>query len=65
MVRKAFERLATTKKLALIGDAPYADEYIRRVRDTKDPRIVMPELSTAPATANCSRTASPISMPPK
>lgn len=42
MVRKAFERLATTKKLAIIGDAPYADEYIRRVRDTKDPRIVMP-----------------------
>ena len=42
MVREAFERLATTKKLAIIGDAPYADEYIRRVRDTKDPRIVMP-----------------------
>jgi glycosyltransferase involved in cell wall biosynthesis len=42
MVRKAFERLATTKKLALIGDAPYADEYILRLRDTKDPRIVMP-----------------------
>ena len=29
-------------KLALIGDAPYAQEYIRRVRDTSDPRIVMP-----------------------
>ena len=29
-------------KLALIGDAPYAHEYIRRVRDTSDPRIVMP-----------------------
>ncbi len=42
MVRKAFERLAGTKKLAIIGDAPYADDYIRRVRDTKDPRIVMP-----------------------
>ncbi|MEO8125628.1 MAG: DUF1972 domain-containing protein [Bryobacteraceae bacterium] len=42
MVRKAFERLATTKKLAIIGDAPYADEYIRKLRDTKDPRIVMP-----------------------
>jgi len=42
MVRKAFERLATTKKLAIIGDAPYANEYIRRLRDTRDPRIVMP-----------------------
>jgi glycosyltransferase involved in cell wall biosynthesis len=29
-------------KLALIGDAPYAAEYIRRVRDTADPRVVMP-----------------------
>ena len=29
-------------KLALIGDAPYADEYIRQVRDTRDPRVVMP-----------------------
>jgi glycosyltransferase involved in cell wall biosynthesis len=26
----------------LIGDAPYAQEYIERVRDTKDPRVVMP-----------------------
>jgi glycosyltransferase involved in cell wall biosynthesis len=26
----------------LIGDAPYAAEYIRQVRDTKDPRIVIP-----------------------
>ena len=29
-------------KLALVGDAPYAHDYIRRVRDTRDPRIVMP-----------------------
>jgi glycosyltransferase involved in cell wall biosynthesis len=29
-------------KLALIGDAPYAHEYIRRVRETKDARVVMP-----------------------
>src|SRR5579871_4641689 len=41
-VRQAFERVNTTLKLALIGDAPYAHEYIRRVRDTADPRIVMP-----------------------
>lgn len=41
-VRQAFERVATDLKLALIGDAPYAPEYIQRVRDTKDPRIVMP-----------------------
>jgi glycosyltransferase involved in cell wall biosynthesis len=41
-VREAFETLDTPFKLALIGDAPYAAEYIRRVRDTTDPRIVMP-----------------------
>lgn len=41
-VRQAFEKVPTDMKLALIGDAPYADEYIRRVRDTEDPRLVMP-----------------------
>jgi glycosyltransferase involved in cell wall biosynthesis len=41
-VRQAFERVHTDMKLALIGDAPYARDYIRQVRDTRDPRIVMP-----------------------
>ncbi|HEX3878333.1 MAG TPA: DUF1972 domain-containing protein [Bryobacteraceae bacterium] len=41
-VREAFEGVATGMKLALIGDAPYAHEYIRRVRDTKDSRVVIP-----------------------
>ena len=41
-VRQAFESLATGLRLALVGDAPYASAYIRRVRDTRDPRIVMP-----------------------
>jgi glycosyltransferase involved in cell wall biosynthesis len=41
-VREAFEKAATAMKLALIGDAPYAQGYIRRVRDTRDPRIVIP-----------------------
>ena len=42
MVRRAFERLATAKKLALVGDAPHAREYISAVRDTADPRVVIP-----------------------
>jgi glycosyltransferase involved in cell wall biosynthesis len=46
LVREAFERLDTPSeapvKLALIGDAPYAADYIARVRDTRDPRIIMP-----------------------
>ncbi len=47
LVRESFEnldaeKLDTPMKLALIGDAPYAADYIRRVRDTTDPRVVMP-----------------------
>lgn len=41
-VRQAFEKVATRMKLALIGDAPYAHEYIKKVRDTNDPRVVIP-----------------------
>jgi glycosyltransferase involved in cell wall biosynthesis len=41
-VRRAFEQVVTPMKLALIGDAPYAHEYIRQVRDSADPRVVMP-----------------------
>jgi glycosyltransferase involved in cell wall biosynthesis len=41
-VRQAFERSPTGMKLALIGDAPHAADYIQRVRDTKDRRIVIP-----------------------
>lgn len=42
LVREAFEKVDTGLKLALIGDAPYAHDYIRRVRDTQDPRVVLP-----------------------
>lgn len=46
LVRQAFEQVPAAVngpvKLALIGDAPYAQDYIQRVRDTRDPRIVMP-----------------------
>jgi glycosyltransferase involved in cell wall biosynthesis len=42
LVRESFEKVDTPLKLALIGDAPYAAEYITKVRDTKDPRVVIP-----------------------
>lgn len=42
LVRQAFEQVRTEMRLALIGDAPYAPEYIAKVRDTQDSRIVMP-----------------------
>jgi len=41
-VRQAFETVDTDLRLALVGDAPYSADYIRRVRDTPDPRVVMP-----------------------
>ena len=41
-VRQAFESLTAPYQLALIGDAPYAREYIQRVRDTRDPRVIIP-----------------------
>ena len=41
-VREAFEQVATSLHLALVGDAPYAPDYIRSVRETRDARIVIP-----------------------
>ena len=41
-VRQAFEQVDTPMHLALVGDAPYAQDYIRQVRDTTDPRIAIP-----------------------
>ena len=41
-VRQAFETVDTPFRLALIGDAPYARDYIRRVRETLDPRVLAP-----------------------
>jgi glycosyltransferase involved in cell wall biosynthesis len=42
LVREAFENVDTDMKLALVGSAPYAADYIRAVQRTKDPRIVIP-----------------------
>ncbi|MEK7408992.1 MAG: DUF1972 domain-containing protein [Acidobacteriota bacterium] len=42
LVREAFERVETDMKLVLVGDAPYARDYIARVRETRDPRVLLP-----------------------
>jgi glycosyltransferase involved in cell wall biosynthesis len=42
LVREAFERLHTPFRLALIGDAPYAADYIEQVRATSDARVTIP-----------------------
>jgi glycosyltransferase involved in cell wall biosynthesis len=41
-VRQHFERVRTSMKLVLVGDAPYAADYIARVRDTRDRRVIIP-----------------------
>lgn len=41
LVREAFDGIENPpKKLVMVGDAPFADEYIRRVKDTKNPNII-------------------------
>ena len=42
MVRRAFERVATGLRLVLVGDAPYAQDYICAVKDTRDTRVLIP-----------------------
>jgi glycosyltransferase involved in cell wall biosynthesis len=38
---EAFKKSGTALKLAIVGDAPYADEYKQKLRGLLDPRIVM------------------------
>jgi glycosyltransferase involved in cell wall biosynthesis len=42
LVAKAFARTSVPQRLALVGDAPYAADYLREVRSAPDSRIVMP-----------------------
>ena len=42
LVVRAFERTASARQLVMVGDAPYAHDYIRRVRETPDLRILFP-----------------------
>ena len=40
LVVSAFEKVKTTKKLVVVGDAPYNSEYIQKLKSTNDPRII-------------------------
>jgi glycosyltransferase involved in cell wall biosynthesis len=42
MVVRAFEEIATGKRLLIVGDAPHAQEYIQRLKTTPDVRIQFP-----------------------
>ncbi|MBN1466493.1 DUF1972 domain-containing protein [candidate division KSB1 bacterium] len=39
-VVSAFEKVNTTKKLVMVGDAPYSTNYIANLKKTTDPRII-------------------------
>ena len=39
---RAFESVTTPRKLLVVGSAPYAREYIRHLKETRDPRITFP-----------------------
>ncbi len=42
LVVQAFEKLSVAMPLLIVGDAPYAKEYIDRVKSTRDPRVRFP-----------------------
>jgi glycosyltransferase involved in cell wall biosynthesis len=42
LVVRAFEGVKTSKRLVIVGDAPYAAGYIQQLRETKDSRIFFP-----------------------
>ena len=42
LVVRAFENVHTSKRLVVVGDAPYSQDYIREVKQTHDPRILFP-----------------------
>ncbi len=42
LVVEAFERTQSSKRLIVVGDAPYAENYIKRIRASSDPRIIFP-----------------------
>ena len=42
LVVEAFERVATDKRLVIVGDAPYARDYIAELKSTSDRRILFP-----------------------
>jgi glycosyltransferase involved in cell wall biosynthesis len=42
IIVKGFEQSKTQKKLVILGDVPYKDEYSDRIHSTKDSRIIFP-----------------------
>src|SRR5688572_825150 len=42
VVVQAYEGVRTDKPLLIVGDAPYAHDYIRNLKSTRDPRVHFP-----------------------
>lgn len=42
LVCRSFEKVKTEKRLVMLGSAPYANDYIKQVMDSKDSRILFP-----------------------
>jgi glycosyltransferase involved in cell wall biosynthesis len=42
LVVAAFEKIHTSRRLVMVGDAPYARDYIRALKKTQDRRILFP-----------------------
>jgi glycosyltransferase involved in cell wall biosynthesis len=42
VVVRAFEKVQTKRRLAIIGDAPYSARYIRELKQTRDQRVLFP-----------------------
>ena len=41
-VIRAFEKVRTSRRLVVVGDAPYARDYIRKLKSTRDARVLFP-----------------------
>ena len=39
LVIEAYSRVKTDLPLVIVGDAPYAEDYIARLKSTRDPRV--------------------------
>jgi glycosyltransferase involved in cell wall biosynthesis len=39
---ESFEKVRTSKRLVIVGDAPYSTEYIRKLQESRDSRIMFP-----------------------
>ncbi len=42
IIVRGFEKVSSFRKLVILGDVPYKDAYVDKIRGTKDPRVLFP-----------------------